>query len=84
LPIRPIILGSLNVRRIEDAEQCGFGLSIEGHLRQYRIVTFPVGENQAESLQDVQAHDRLCFDDSESSSKSWIAFEVIAILRYVK
>ena len=28
----PIILGSLYVRKIEEAEQCRFGLSVEGYL----------------------------------------------------
>jgi hypothetical protein len=43
------------------------------------IATFPVSERTKRSLcKTFQARTRLCFDDSSSSSKSWIAFGVIA------
>src|ERR1700730_18821496 len=42
------------------------------------IATFPVSERTKRSLcKTFQARNRLCFDDSSSSSKSWIAFGVI-------
>src|SRR5580693_2505630 len=44
------------------------------------IATFPASERTERSLcKTFQARNRLCFDASNSSSKSWIAFGVIDI-----
>src|ERR1700686_2723802 len=44
------------------------------------IVTFPASERTNRSLcKTFQARNRLCFDASNSSSRSWIAFGVIDI-----
>jgi hypothetical protein len=69
-----------NPESFRDGMFQGFALSIEGLLgRRWSRNVSGVEENQTESLQDIQARNRLWFDDSSSSSKSWIAFGVIAI-----
>jgi len=58
----------------------GFALCIETFLSRWRDrdVSSPVSERTKRSLwRTFQARNRLCFDASRSSSKSWIAFGVI-------
>jgi hypothetical protein len=58
----------------------GFALGIEGLLGRGRNCKVSgVGETKRSLCKTFQARNRLCFDDSNSSSKSWIAFGVIAI-----
>jgi hypothetical protein len=58
----------------------GLALGIEVFWPGGGIATFPVSERTKRSLcKTFHARNRLCFDDSSSSSKSWIAFGVIAI-----
>ena len=58
----------------------GFTLGIEGLLGRWRDRDVSgLRENRARSLQDIPSRNRLCFDASNSSSKSWIAFGVIDV-----